>query len=187
MTMAYPVELLQAAASVEDCGHLVEKRFTDSGGRERCSECERERKRDYDARRAKRDRSAERARGPRVIRERELRADVVRLHLVEETPQRPRTRAECAEGPRPCPWVGCRYNLWSDVTEAGSLRVSFPGVEPEDMPPTGSCALDVADSGPQEGHVVGAYLNVVRERVRQIENEALEKLSRVAELRDHLE
>lgn len=40
----------------------------------------------------------------------------------EPGPRRPRTRGDCEDGPRPCPWVGCRYNLMLEVTEAGGLR-----------------------------------------------------------------
>ena len=26
-------------------------------------------------------------------------------------PDRPRTRADCLKGPRPCPWIMCRHHL----------------------------------------------------------------------------
>lgn len=34
---------------------------------------------------------------------------------------RPRTRAECVDGPRPCPWVGCSQHL---LLEVGATRAS---------------------------------------------------------------
>ncbi len=41
-------------------------------------------------------------------------------------PPRPSTRAECADAPRPCPWVSCRFNLALEVTAAGSIRLNGP-------------------------------------------------------------
>lgn len=91
--------------------------------------------------------------------------------ITEGDESRPKTRADCAGGARPCPWVSCRHHLALDVTFAGSLRVSFPGVELEDLPET--CSLDVADRGALALEGVAVLTNVVRERVRQIECKAL--------------
>lgn len=103
--------------------------------------------------------------------------------MVHADHERPKTRADCKDGPRPCPWVGCRYNLYLDVTSVGSLKVARPGTHPWDM--VESCALDLADRPPlpwsEDGltlEEIGAALNVTRERVRQIEREALRKLRR---------
>ncbi len=41
---------------------------------------------------------------------------VFRLPIV-----RPKTRGECASGPRPCPWVSCRHHLYLDVDKNGSV------------------------------------------------------------------
>lgn len=82
---------------------------------------------------------------------------------------RPRTRGECAGGERPCPWVGCRHHLCLDVNvETGSIKLAYEDLElaPE------TCSLDVADRGEQTLEGVGIVLNVVRERVRQIEKNA---------------
>lgn len=81
-------------------------------------------------------------------------------------PVRPRTRGDCVNGPRPCPWVSCRHHLAIDVRD----RVV---VERETSQ---SCALDVADMGPQTFEEVGNALGVSRERIRQIEGRALAKL-----------
>lgn len=96
------------------------------------------------------------------------------LHVVQDEPteQRPRTRGECAEGPRPCPWVGCRHHLAYEVTPAGGLKEKFPGVELEDMKHT--CALDIADMGAQSEDTVALLSNVSRERVRQIEKQGMD-------------
>jgi hypothetical protein len=86
---------------------------------------------------------------------------------------RPRTRAECANGPRPCGFVGCRFNLCLDVNpETGSIKINFPNLEPWEIPPQASCALDVADAGPHLLEEIGSIVNVARERARQIEVEA---------------
>jgi len=85
--------------------------------------------------------------------------------------QRPRSRLECADGIRPCPWVGCRYHLFLDVEENGSIKVNFPRREWCDLEET--CALDVAANGGETLDAVGKLMNVTRERVRQIESRAM--------------
>lgn len=89
---------------------------------------------------------------------------------------RPKVRADCASVPRPCPFVSCRYHLYLDVAEDGSLRIAFPGLEPDQL--AVSCALDLAEDGPRTLHEVGAILNVVKERARQLEAAALRKVRR---------
>jgi hypothetical protein len=93
--------------------------------------------------------------------------------VVDDGPSRlPETRGECRGGARPCPLVSCRYHLYLDVTEHGSIRLNFPGLEPWEL--THSCALDVAEAS--DGHsleAIGALLNVTRERARQLEAQAL--------------
>lgn len=92
----------------------------------------------------------------------------------EPLPERPRTRGECLGGPRPCPWVGCRHHLYLDVSKAGGLKFVWPGIEPEGL--ADSCALDVADRGAHTLEATGACLNVTRERVRQIETRAIQRV-----------
>ena len=43
--------------------------------------------------------------------------------------ERPTTRAECRNGPRPCPWIGCRYHLLIEVTPSGSLQLAGAGTK----------------------------------------------------------
>src|SRR5579862_8754179 len=67
---------------------------------------------------AERDRLRSRARAVRPRTENVLRLS--RRHLavlaLEAPPledvERPRTRADCANVARPCPWVGCKHNLY---------------------------------------------------------------------------
>lgn len=90
------------------------------------------------------------------------------------TVARPRCRADCIDGPRPCPWVGCKWNLYLDVSEHGSLQLNFPELEVDQVP--NNCALDLADRGGITLEQVGDVMNVTRERVRQIETLALRRL-----------
>lgn len=89
--------------------------------------------------------------------------------------ERPRTRGECEDGPRPCPWVGCRFHLYLDADDWGHVKLNFPHLEPGEIPDT--CALDVVDEHPLGVTLdeVARRLNVTRERVRQIEERALTK------------
>lgn len=97
--------------------------------------------------------------------------------LDSETPWRPTTRGDCAGVPRPCPYVGCKYNLYLDVTKSGSLCYGFPDLEVDQMKQ--SCVLDVVDA---EGAVTleraGEVMNVTRERTRQVEAKAVVKFRR---------
>ena len=89
---------------------------------------------------------------------------------------RPHTRADCELGIRPCPYVGCKYNLYLDVAKNGTLKLNFPGLEPGEMQV--SCVLDIAEQGGVTLEVVGNCFNVTRERIRQIEAKVLLRLER---------
>lgn len=99
--------------------------------------------------------------------------------LVVDYPEvdRPLTRAECQDGPRPCPFVSCRHHLYLDVTDTGSLKLNFYGRDVDEIPET--CALDVADRGEHTLLEVGDLLGITRERLRQIQDAALRKVGRV--------
>ena len=89
--------------------------------------------------------------------------------------QRPMRRADCEDGPRPCPFVSCKHHLYLDVNpETGSIKLNFPHLEPWEM--RESCALDVAERGGITLEEVGAIVNLTRERVRQVEVRATGKL-----------
>lgn len=96
------------------------------------------------------------------------------LYPEAERLQRPRARAECEGGPRPCPWVGCRHNMYLEVTQHGAIAFRQPGREPWDVRPEHSCALDLADAHPGGMTLdeVGQVFEVSRERIRQIERGA---------------
>lgn len=96
---------------------------------------------------------------------------------------RPRTRGDCWNGPRPCPFVGCKYNLWLDVHVRGKSKKYKPLIKPNrpdkapwEMPSGESCALDSADLGGMTLEDVGDLFTLTRERVRQIEENALTKM-----------
>src|SRR6185312_8298743 len=41
--------------------------------------------------------------------------------------ERPRTRGDCADMPRPCPFVSCSHHLYLEVNpESGALKLNFP-------------------------------------------------------------
>ncbi len=91
---------------------------------------------------------------------------------------KPRRRTECAEGPRPCPYVSCKHHLFVDVSpKTGAIKLNFPDLEVWQMGE--SCALDVADRGGTTLEDVGAIMNLTRERIRQVEVRALAKLEAV--------
>jgi hypothetical protein len=70
-------------------------------------------------------------------------------------PMAPRTRAECKDGPRPCPWIECRHNLMDQ-----------------------SCVLDLVEEHPDGMTLeqIGERLKLTREAVRKIEAAVLAKL-----------
>lgn len=99
----------------------------------------------------------------------------------EYATERPKTRADCVGGHRPCPWVGCKYNNYLDEKKSGStsgraIVFNFPNLEPDEVPPERSCALDIADRGGSTLEDVALLTNLTRERVRQIQDKALRKL-----------
>ncbi len=88
---------------------------------------------------------------------------------------KPRTRKDCADVPRPCPYVSCKYHLYLDVHPIrGSIKLNFRDIEVWEM--AESCALDVAERGAITLEDVGELMNLTRERVRQLEASALAKL-----------
>ncbi len=101
--------------------------------------------------------------------------------IVEEIEAaRPRSRAACASGPRPCMFVSCKHHLYLDVNpETGSIKLNFPDKEVWELAET--CALDVADRGGITLEEVGGIMNLTRERIRQVETRGLVKLRSAVE------
>lgn len=135
----------------------------------------------------------QRRRRPRAVRaktenmlrlsKRELEVVSRELDALDETeplPPRPRTRADCLDGPRPCPWVSCKHHLFLDVNEStGSIKLNFPDVDAGDLERLAeTCALDVAARDGATLEEVGSLTNLTRERVRQIEVIGLSKIKR---------
>lgn len=94
---------------------------------------------------------------------------------------RPYVRGDCLgegrNGPRPCPWVSCKYHLALDVSETtGSIKINRPDLDVWGT--TSNCALDHADRGGMDLESVGEAMNITRERVRQIEGRGLKKIRR---------
>ena len=95
------------------------------------------------------------------------------IRTIEQT--RPKTRADCVNGPRPCLFVSCKHNLYLDVNpETGSIKLNFPDKEIWELQYT--CALDVAEKGGITLEEVGEIMNLTRERIRQVETRGLLKL-----------
>lgn len=96
--------------------------------------------------------------------------------------QRPRTRGECIDGPRPCPWASCRHHLAVDVRASGSLKRAYPSTSVEDLLDT--CSLDIADRGGVSLERIAHALGLTRERVRQLEVRTMAKVKAAGGLRD---
>ena len=100
--------------------------------------------------------------------------------MAELDATRPKLRADCAEGERPCPYVSCKYNLYVDVNpRTGSVKMNLPDKELWELAET--CALDVADRAGITLEEVGVIMNLTRERVRQLEMRGLAKLRVIAD------
>lgn len=104
-------------------------------------------------------------RTPLTVEEQRLRP--IALAVVQQY-DRPQTRGECGTE-RPCPWVSCRANNYLDVTPGGTIKLNHPGLEPWEVPPERSCALDVAELGGVAADEAGAMVGLRRGRVGQME------------------
>lgn len=114
---------------------------------------------------------------PKRLTKEELRLGALLLPI--EGVARPKTRGECLDGPRPCPWVSCKHHLFLDVNpETGSIKLNFPDTDVWEMKDT--CSLDVADRGGITLEEVGEILNLTRERIRQVEVRGLVKLKMIS-------
>jgi Sigma-70, region 4 len=112
-----------------------------------------------------------------------------RLLYPEVPVDKPRMRADCVNGERPCPFVSCKHHLYLDVSaKTGAIKLNFPDLEVWEM--TETCALDVADRGGTTLEEVGAIMNLTRERIRQVEVKGLAKLEALRDmtaLRDYVD
>lgn len=92
----------------------------------------------------------------------------------------PKTRGECLNGPRPCPHLACKYNLSLDLVknpanvDSDYVRIVINKVSWD----TGlNCVLDIADGGRMSLEDIGFLWGITRERVRQIEDRAIRKIT----------
>jgi hypothetical protein len=127
------------------------------------------------------------------------------LWYVVQAIQRPKTRGDCVEGLRPCPWISCKHHMAGDVTRVGSYRVlnADPRLEwrsrslhPEHPIKAGqleeiaslalrladTCVLDVADRGPIIA--VAVLLRVHSKSAREAELSAMKKMAMTKGLND---
>ena len=81
----------------------------------------------------------------------------MRDHWPDQT--RPRTRGECVDGPRPCPWVGCKHHLYIRSVRANTLVTH--DCEPWELDET--CSLDVADRGGQDVAEIARLMGVTKQ------------------------
>jgi hypothetical protein len=92
-------------------------------------------------------------------------------------PDAPKKRSDCLKS-RPCPFVACRYNLYLDVLENGSIKFNHKGKSPLEVPPDQSCVFDCIKD--QQGltfrEIAKLLGGVSRERIRQINDKAIEHL-----------
>lgn len=120
---------------------------------------------------------------PKVFARRELKVAVLANRSGDDAwidEDRPRTRGDCRDGCRPCPYVACKHHLYLSVNPVnGSIAFSFPDLEPWELKE--SCALDVADRGGLTLEEVGQITNLTRERIRQLEASGLIKLRGTAD------
>lgn len=84
---------------------------------------------------------------------------------------RPRTRADCRDGIRPCPFVGCKWHLGLELARNGHDLVLPRDREPWELDET--CALDVAERACDADEepplaALGATLGLRKQRVDQI-------------------
>jgi len=104
--------------------------------------------------------------------------NLANLRLIGVDKARPKTRADCLQGPnaqRPCPFVSCKHHLYLDVNQrVGSIKLNFSDLDVGMLWET--CSLDVADRNGASLDEIAKYMNLGRERVRQIEEAALAKL-----------
>lgn len=94
---------------------------------------------------------------------------------------RPRTRSDCKDACRPCPWVSCKHHLYLDVNpRTGRIRRMFPGLEVWELQHT--CALDIAEMGGMTHTELSKLMGISVKRLKRAESSGLKKLGVEADL-----
>lgn len=105
---------------------------------------------------------------------REIRGQKPRRKIVRRAPEK---RCQCEDVPRPCPFVGCVYSMFLNVTAAGSIQFICGTRDPTTMPANMSCALDIIEERKSLSmREISEIWNVTKQRVAQIEILAIEKI-----------
>jgi hypothetical protein len=95
--------------------------------------------------------------------------------------ERPQTRGDCVDGPRPCPFVSCRHHLYLDVNPRnGAIKHNFPELEVWEMAAT--CALDIAERTAGKGVSLGGLaraMGLSYDRAFQVTDEAKRRAAEV--------
>lgn len=95
---------------------------------------------------------------------------------------RPKTRGECADVPRPCPFVSCRYHLYLDIVRGQVIPSTDK--EPDEM--EHSCSLDEADNEEALSYgQIGALVGVSHARAQQIGSDVVDRIKRNLFLAEH--
>lgn len=101
------------------------------------------------------------------------RKSVTREEMALAGAARPLVRGDCVDGPRPCPWYGCRHHLGLDLRlgiDGRPSSIVYRAIESL----VDSCSLDVADIGePRTLDDIAGRLGISRERVRQLDSSAV--------------
>ena len=101
--------------------------------------------------------------------------------MAEATTARPQTRGDCANGPRPCPWVSCKHHLLLEVSEkTGHIRYNWDPDRLEQMPHT--CALDVADLGAHSEEEIAQLMGLTQTGISAVSRRGTERAREAAKV-----
>ncbi|MBT3704965.1 hypothetical protein HOG17_04270 [Candidatus Peregrinibacteria bacterium] len=99
---------------------------------------------------------------------------------------RPRTREECKNDVRPCPWVGCGFHLYLDVDDNGGIIFNHENTvfndddleDPDLRKMVQTCVLDIADKV-KDGLTfceIAEYLGCTVKKVKEILDSCIGKI-----------
>lgn len=99
---------------------------------------------------------------------------------------KPRTYEDCLDAgwgtkENPCPFFSCKNNLFLDVTEDGEIKYIHKKKDFDQIQET--CLNRAIENGPLDFKQISELIGVVRERARQIKNEAKEKIKQTTEFK----